>query len=71
MLALTVIGWLTTILLIGFVFLGVVWIWWVVDAFLLSKMISQKNEEIEAEIINEIMNLRQARENDLAVGVED
>lgn len=43
MLALTVIGWATVILLVGFVFLAVVWTWVVVDAFLMPGLVRRAN----------------------------
>lgn len=41
MLVLTVIGYITTIILIGFLILFVTWIWWIVDAFYLNQYLKQ------------------------------
>lgn len=64
MLILTLMGWATSWLLIGFLILPVVWIWWVVDAFNLSKMIDKRNESVESEIVQQILHLRQISKND-------
>lgn len=42
-LILTVTGWATAILLIGFVPLAVVWVWVIVDAFLIPAMVRETN----------------------------
>ncbi|MET3599527.1 TM2 domain-containing protein [Martelella mangrovi] len=45
MLLLNVVGWLTLVFFIGFLFLAIFGIWWLVDLFLISGMIeAQKNE---------------------------
>lgn len=64
MLILTLMGWATSWLLIGFLILPVVWIWWIVDAFNLSKMIDKRNESVESEIVQQILHLRQISKND-------
>ena len=56
-LALTVVGWLTAIFLVGFIFLGIVGIWLLVDIFMLSSRIDQINEKKEMHIIAELRNL--------------
>nr|WP_272213888.1 hypothetical protein [Marinicella sp. W31]MDC2879837.1 hypothetical protein [Marinicella sp. W31] len=44
MLLLNVVGWLTAVFFIGFLFLAIFGIWWLVDLFLISGMIdAQKN----------------------------
>lgn len=40
---LSVVGWATAILLVGFVFLAVVWVWVIVDAFLIPSMTREAN----------------------------
>lgn len=49
-LVLTVIGYLTAIILIGFVFLGIVWVWVIVDVFLIGGMIREDHYRIEQEV---------------------
>ncbi len=43
-LALTVIGWATAVILIGFVFLGIWGIWWLCDAYYVQKYVRQSNQ---------------------------
>lgn len=40
---LSLVGWGTSWLLIGFAFLAVVWIWVIVDAFLIPAMVAEEN----------------------------
>lgn len=54
MLVLEILGWLTAIILIGFVFLAIVGVWWIVDAFLLHGVINEKNQQIEKEIVQQV-----------------
>lgn len=42
-LVLSLVGWATALLLIGFVFLAVVWVWVIVDAFLIPGMTREAN----------------------------
>lgn len=42
-LVLSLVGWATAILLVGFVFLAVVWVWVIVDAFLIPSMTRSAN----------------------------
>lgn len=46
MLALNVIGWLTTFLFIGFFFLAILGVWVLVDVFLVSTMVKGENERL-------------------------
>lgn len=45
-LVLTVIGWATAILLVGFVFLAVVWVWVIIDAFLMPGLVREANGQM-------------------------
>lgn len=49
-LILQILGWLTVALGVGLFFLGVVALWWIIDGFLLSGIIRQKNMEIGARL---------------------
>lgn len=42
-LILNIVGWATAVLLIGFVFLAVVWVWVIIDAFLIPGMVREEN----------------------------
>lgn len=42
-LVLTVIGWATAIILVGFALLAIVWVWVIVDAFLIPAMTRESN----------------------------
>lgn len=41
MLVLTIIGYLTAILLVGFLILLITWVWWIVDAFHINQFLKQ------------------------------
>lgn len=41
--ALNVVGWLTVFIIVGFVFLAVLWVWLIVDAFLIPSMTREAN----------------------------
>lgn len=43
-LALTVIGWATAVVLIGFVFLAIWGIWWLCDAYYVQKYVKESNQ---------------------------
>lgn len=43
MLVLTVLGWITAVLLVGFVLLAVVWVWVIADAFLIPGLVRTAN----------------------------
>ena len=43
-LALTVIGWATAVILIGFVFLAIWGIWWLCDAYYVQKYVKESNK---------------------------
>lgn len=45
-LILTVIGWATVILLVGFAFLAVVWVWIIIDAFKMPGMVREANGQV-------------------------
>lgn len=55
MLILSVVGWLTTFLIIGFLFLAVVGIWVLVDLFLVGKMVKEENEKLVEEYSKKIL----------------
>ena len=40
------IGWLTMFIIVGFLFLGIVGLWWLIDAFLIPGMIRADKEQI-------------------------
>lgn len=43
-LALTVIGWATAVILIGFVFLAIWGLWWLCDAYYVQKYVKESNQ---------------------------
>lgn len=49
-LALAILGYATSFILIGFLFLAVVWIWVLVDVFLISGMIRADHARIEQNV---------------------
>lgn len=51
MAALWLIGVLTTWLFIGFLFLAILYVWVIIDAFLLHGWVSRYNERLEREIL--------------------
>lgn len=59
MLGLWLLGWLTTIILIGFILLFIVYIWVIIDAFILHNDINQINNNIEREIIQKVIQTSQ------------
>lgn len=61
-LILCVVGWLTTFLIIGFALLTVLGIWWIVDAFLISAMISEQKEEIRQRLTDQALRTNQQAE---------
>ncbi|WP_397246449.1 hypothetical protein [Paracoccus mutanolyticus] len=46
MLAMSGLGWLTAPILIGWPLLGLVWVWAVIDLFLIPGMIQEDKDEI-------------------------
>ena len=44
-LALTVIGWATAVILIGFVFLAIWGLWWLCDAYYVQKYVKERYNE--------------------------
>lgn len=52
MLILAVLGCLTAFIIIGFVFLAVVWVWALIDVFLINGMIRDNHREIERSILD-------------------
>ncbi|MGV0819592.1 TM2 domain-containing protein [Martelella sp. AMO21009] len=55
MLLLNVVGWITAALVIGFLFLAIWGIWWLVDLFLISGMIDAQKNEIRARLTQEAL----------------
>lgn len=51
-LVLTVVGWMTAILVVGFFFLAIVWVWMIVDLFLVPAIISEENDKLEKKVIS-------------------
>ena len=49
MLLLNLIGWATTFILIGFGFLGLLGLWWLLDAFLILGMLQSDRDQIREE----------------------
>ena len=54
-LLLLIIGLFTTFLLIGFLLLAILGIWWLVDVFLISGMVSAQKEAARAKFTNEAL----------------
>ncbi len=55
-LVLTLLGYMTVwIFGLGFIFLGIVWIWVIVDLFLLHGYVNRLNKDIERELIAQVM----------------
>lgn len=56
-LILTVLGYLTAVFLIGFLFLGIVGVWVVIDWFLVGKLVNEYNKDLEEQLAkNTIQN---------------
>ncbi|WP_217588252.1 TM2 domain-containing protein [Lentibacillus saliphilus] len=53
-LVLTIVGWLTAIILVGFVLIIIVGIWVLIDLFLIPGIIAEDNQRLERDIIAEI-----------------
>ena len=49
-LVLTVIGYLTILIFVGFVFLAIVWVWVLIDVFLIGGMVREDHYRIEQEV---------------------
>lgn len=52
MLALNFLGWLTLGIFVGFLFLAAFAIWWIVDAFLIPKMIGAASQTVPVVNVN-------------------
>lgn len=57
MLGLWIFGWITSIIFIGFIFIFVVYIWVIIDAFILHNDINRINSEIERDIIRRVAKI--------------
>lgn len=57
-LILNIVGWATTWLLIGFLFLFVLWIWVFIDVFTISKAIEENKEQSRELKAQRILTLR-------------
>src|SRR5690625_2339690 len=55
MLGIWLLGWLTTIIFIGFILIFAVYVWVIVDAFLLHNEVNRVNSKIERDIINRLI----------------
>lgn len=55
MLLLNVVGWLTAVFVIGFVFLAVFGIWWLVDLFLIGGMIEAQKNAVRSALTQEAL----------------
>lgn len=53
-LILSIVGWVTAIIIIGFIPLAIVGIWLIIDLFLVPGIIRSENDKIEKEIINSL-----------------
>lgn len=53
-LVLTIVGYLTVLVIIGFIPLVVVWVWIIVDLFLIPNIFKEENSKIEEQILTEI-----------------
>lgn len=60
MLLLNVVGWLTATFLIGFLFLAVWGVWWLVDLFLISGMIDRQKSELRTRLMQEVLLVKGA-----------
>lgn len=60
MLVLTVVGWATTWLLVGFIPLFIVGVWVFVDIFLISGIVADENRKVKIEVEQELNNRRNA-----------
>lgn len=49
-LALAVVGYATAVILVGFIFLFIVWAWMLIDVFLIGGMIREDHQRIEQNI---------------------
>lgn len=58
MLSLTILGWLTAIFAIGFLFLIIVGIWELVDLFLVGKMVREENDKLVTYYSDQILRTR-------------
>ena len=56
-LVLTILGYLTVIILVGFVLLAIVGIWVLVDLFRTAGMVREINERIESEIVAKVSTM--------------
>ncbi|WP_066195242.1 MULTISPECIES: TM2 domain-containing protein [Gracilibacillus] len=54
-LVLTVLGWITAFILIGFLLIGVVGLWVIIDLFLVPGIIREDHERIEQEVTNDLL----------------
>ncbi len=70
MLGLNILGWLTSGILIGYLFLLIFWIWWFVDLFLTNFMVNSHNDKLEAEILNNILENRNNAQNVRPISAE-
>ena len=60
MLLLNVVGWLTAAFLIGFLFLAIWGIWWLVDLFLISGMIDRQKSELRTRLMQDVLLVKGA-----------
>ena len=55
-----VIGWATTVILVGFLILGVLGIWVIVDLFTIPGMVEKANEKVKLEAYDELRRRKDA-----------
>lgn len=55
-LILTMVGWITAVFVVGFVFIAISGVWAFVDLFLVPKMIEETNSKMEKQLVAEVGN---------------
>lgn len=55
-----VVGWATTVILVGFLILGVLGIWVIVDLFTIPGMVEKANEKVKLEAYDELRRRKDA-----------
>lgn len=58
MLLLSIVGWATAIFIVGYLFLAIVGLWWIIDAFLIPGMIRKDNDMLRMKMAAEMASGR-------------
>lgn len=58
MLLLNVLGWLTLVFAIGFIFFTILALWVLVDLFLIPGMVRQENDKLQVNLTQRVLNER-------------